>query len=96
VQTASARPCERATENPPGSRRSSPKLKRFQGMTAVLKNVRYWDTPRNDGFVMMPNEIETYREGDRAFEFKGTNGFMLTFDMTSKDTPAKGDASMGQ
>jgi len=35
--------------------------------------------------VMMPNEIETYREGPNAFEFKGTNGFLLTFDMTSKD-----------
>jgi hypothetical protein len=37
---------------------------------------------------MMPNEIETYREGPKAFEFKGTNGFMLTFDMTSKDLAA--------
>src|SRR6266576_118815 len=75
------------------------KLKRFQGMTdepAVLKNIRYWGTPRNDGFVMMPNEIETYRQGEKAFEFKGTNGFMLTFDMNSKDVPAKSDASMGQ
>ena len=52
---------------------------------AVLKNVKYWGTPRNDGFVMMPNEIETYREGANAFEFKGTNGFLLTFDMNSKD-----------
>lgn len=63
-------------------------LKRFQGMTdepAVLTNVRYWGTPRNDGFIMMPNQIETYREGPDAFEFKGTNGFMLTFDMTSND-----------
>jgi hypothetical protein len=42
---------------------------------------------------MMPNEIETYREGAKAYEFKGTNGFMLTFDMTSKDVPAaKGDS----
>jgi len=65
------------------------KLKRFQGMTdepVVLKNVKYWATPRNDGFVMMPNEVEAYREGANAFEYKGTNGFMLTFDMTSKDT----------
>jgi hypothetical protein len=37
---------------------------------AVLKNVLYWGTPRNDGFVMMPNEIEAYHEGERAFEFK--------------------------
>jgi hypothetical protein len=64
------------------------KLKRFQGMTdepAVLKNVRYWGTPRNDGFIMMPNEVEAYRVSSNAFEFKGTNGFMLTFDMNSKD-----------
>jgi hypothetical protein len=73
------------------------KLKRFQGMTdepAVLKNVKYWGTPRNDGFVMMPNELETYREGPKPYEFKGTNGFMLTFDMTSKDVPAQKGASM--
>jgi hypothetical protein len=71
-----------------GGKTAEVKLKRFQGMTdepAVLKNVRYWGTPRNDGFVMMPNELEAYREGPKAFEFKGTNGFMLTFDMTSKD-----------
>ena len=70
------------------------KLKRFQGMTddpAVLKNVRYWGTPRNDGFIMMPNEIEAYR-GPNGFEFKGTNGFMLTFDMTSKDVAGNATA----
>ena len=74
------------------------RLRRFQGMTdepAVLKNVRYWGTPRNDGFVMMPNEIETYREGSRAFEFKGTNGFMLTFDMNSNDVSSSSGTSMG-
>lgn len=71
-----------------GGKTAEVKLKRFQGITdepAVLKNVRYWGTPRNDGFVMMPNEIETYREGPNAFTFKGTNGFMLTFDMNSND-----------
>ena len=71
-----------------GGKTAEVKLKRFQGMTdepAVLKNVRYWGTARNDGFIMMPNELETYREGPNAFEFKGTNGFMLTFDLTSKD-----------
>ena len=76
-----------------GGKTAEIKLTRFQGMTdepAVLKNVRYWGTPRNDGFVMMPNEIETYREGANAFGFKDTNGFMLTFDMNSHDlTPEK-------
>jgi len=71
-----------------GGKTAEVKLKRFQGITnepAVLKNVRYWGTPRNDGFIMMPSEIEAYREGPNAFEFKGTNGFLLTFDMTSND-----------
>ncbi len=73
-----------------GGKTAEVKLTSFHGMTdeqVVLKNVKYWGTPRNDGFVMMPNEVEAYREGPQAFEYKGTNGFMLTFDMTSKDLP---------
>ena len=71
-----------------GGKTAEVKLHRAQGMTdepIVLKNVKYWGTPRNDGFVMMPNDVEAYREGPKAFEYKGTNGFMLTFDMNSKD-----------
>jgi len=63
-------------------------LRRFQGMTSepvVIRNLKYWGVPRNDGFVMMPNEVEAYRAGDKAFEFKGTNGFMITIDMNSGD-----------
>jgi hypothetical protein len=51
----------------------------------VIRNLKYWGVPRNDGFVLMKNEVEAYRAGDKAFEYKGTNGFMITFDMTSKD-----------
>jgi hypothetical protein len=55
----------------------------------VIKNLKYWGTPRNDGFVLMgPNEVEAMRSGDKPFEFKGTNGFMITIDMTSKDVKA--------
>jgi hypothetical protein len=71
-----------------GGKTAEVKLKSFHGMTnepVVLKNVKYWGTPRNDGFVMMPNEVEAYHEGPKAFEYKSTNGFMLTFDMTSND-----------
>jgi len=71
-----------------GGRTAEVKLHRFRGMaddSVVLKNVKYWGTPRNDGFIMMPNEVEAYLEGPKAFEYKGTNGFMITFDMTSKD-----------
>jgi len=33
----------------------------------------------------MPNTVEAYRLGDKAFEFKGTNGFMITYDIKSTD-----------
>jgi hypothetical protein len=33
----------------------------------------------------MPNEVEAYRAGAKPFEYKGTNGFMITFDIASKD-----------
>jgi len=51
----------------------------------VIKNLRYWGIPRNDGFIMMPNEVEAYRAGDKPFEYKGTNGFMITIDIASRD-----------
>ena len=51
----------------------------------VMKNLKYWGAPRNDGFIMMPNTIEAVRVGDKPFEFKGTNGFLITVDMNSKD-----------
>jgi hypothetical protein len=63
-------------------------LNRFKGMTddpIVISNLVYWGVPRNNGFIMMPNEVQAYRVGGKPFEFKGTNGFMITFDITSKD-----------
>jgi hypothetical protein len=71
-----------------GGKSGEVKLKKFKGMTdepIVIKNLTYWGAPRHDGFVLMPNEIEAYRVGDKAFEFKDSNGFMITFDITSKD-----------
>jgi len=53
----------------------------------VIKNLKYFGAPRNDGFVLMPNTVEAYRLGDKAYEFKGTNGFMITLDINSKDVP---------
>ncbi|HSP16625.1 MAG TPA: DUF1326 domain-containing protein [Thermoanaerobaculia bacterium] len=66
-------------------------LKRFQGNSddpIVIKNLKYIGAPRNDGFILMPNEIEAYHLGDKAFEYKGTNGFMITIDINSKDALA--------
>ncbi len=63
-------------------------LVKFKGMTGdpvVIKNLIYWGAPRNTGFVLMPNTVEAYRVGDKAFEYKGTNGFMITFDINSTD-----------
>jgi Protein of unknown function (DUF1326) len=65
-------------------------LKRYPGMTnepIVIKNLKYWGAPRNDGFIMMPNVVEAYRKGPKAYEFKGTNGFMITVDIDSKTAP---------
>jgi len=66
-------------------------LNRTPGMTdepVVMSNLRYWGVPRHEGFVMMPNEVEAWRGDDRAFEYRGTNGFMITFDIGSEDVAA--------
>ena len=55
------------------------------GETGELENIAYFGAARNDGFKMMPNEIETWKVGDKAFEFSGTTGFMVTVDMSSDD-----------
>lgn len=54
----------------------------------VIDNLKYWAAPRNDGFVLMPNEVNAYRLGERAFETRGTNGFMVTIDVSSEDFAA--------
>jgi hypothetical protein len=64
------------------------KKQQVAGKAPVIHNLQYWGAARNDGFVLMPNEVEAYRVGDKPFEFKGTNGFMITLDMTSKDVAA--------
>ena len=61
----------------------------------VLKNLKYWGAPRNDGFVLMPNVIEALHIGDKPYEFKGTNGFMLTLDIASRDFAAAAAAHGG-
>jgi hypothetical protein len=61
------------------------KKQQVGGKAPVIHNLAYWGAARNDGFVLMPNEVEAYRAGEKPFEFKGTNGFMITLDMTSKD-----------
>lgn len=58
-----------------------------KGEAMVIKNLKYWGAPRNDGFVLMPNTVEALRTGEKTYEFKGTNGFMITVDIDSKTAP---------
>ena len=79
---------DRAVAKLDGGKAAEVVLARCQGMTdepIVIKNLRYWGAPRNDGFVLMTNEVEAYRAGKKPFEFKGSNGFMITVDIASKD-----------
>jgi hypothetical protein len=79
-----------------GGKTGEVRLKRMPGMTnepVVIKNLVYWGAPRNDGFVLMPNEVEAYRVGPNKFEYKGTNGFMLTLDINSEDVAKRATAS---
>jgi hypothetical protein len=86
---------DRAVAKLDGGKAAEVVLKRFPGMSdepIVIKNLRYWGAPRNEGFVLMPNEVEALRqppEGKEPFEYKGTNGFMITFDINSDDVAKK-------
>ena len=80
-----------ATAKMNGGKAAEVSLKRFGGNTeqpVVINNLKYWGTKRNNGFVLMPNTVEAYHLGDKPFEYKGTNGFMITFDINNKDVVA--------
>lgn len=51
----------------------------------TLNNMDYFGYPHNTGFLLMPNEVEAYRAGDKAFEYRGTNGLVTTVEISSKD-----------
>jgi hypothetical protein len=79
---------DRAVAKLDGGHAAEVVLKKNQGMTddpIVIHNLRYWGAPHNDGFVLMANEVEAFRATEKPFEFKGTNGFMITLNMTSAD-----------
>ena len=79
---------ERAEAQLAGGEKAHIILNKFPGLegrTGKLENIAYFGAPRNSGFKMMPNELETWKVGDKAFEFNGTTGFMVTVDMSSAD-----------
>ncbi|MEK6321709.1 MAG: DUF1326 domain-containing protein [Acidobacteriota bacterium] len=79
---------DRAEARLDGGKKGELVLKRYPGVTddsIVITNLRYFGAARNTGFILMPNEVEAYRVGSKPFEYRGTNGFMITIDITSKD-----------
>jgi hypothetical protein len=71
------------------------RLKRFQGITrdpVTIQNLRYFGASRTESFVLMPNVVQALRKGDKAFESRGTAGFMATVDADSRTAPAAGAA----
>jgi hypothetical protein len=58
--------------------------------TTVIKNMSYFASTRNDGFNILPVEFLAYRRGPKPapFEFRGTSGWTITIDMSSKDMVA--------
>jgi hypothetical protein len=47
----------------------------MEGSTGVLTNSAYIGFPRNDGFKMMPDEIEAWASGDRTVTYRGKTGY---------------------
>lgn len=83
---------DRAVAKLDGGKMGEVILNKSPGMTdepVVIHNLKYFGVPRNNGFVMMKNEVEAYRTGDKPYEYKGTNGFMITVDINSKDVKPK-------
>lgn len=58
-----------------------------KGQTPVIKGLQYWGADHNAGFELMPNSVEAWRGAGKQFEFRGTNGFMITVDIADHTTP---------
>ncbi|HWC29776.1 MAG TPA: hypothetical protein VG845_06815, partial [Dehalococcoidia bacterium] len=58
--------------------------------TTVIQNMSYFGSTRNEGFNIMPVELIAYRRGPKPspFEFRGTSGWTITIDMSSRDVVA--------
>jgi hypothetical protein len=63
-------------------------LRRHPGNTdepVVVRNLKYQGAPRNEGIILMPNEVQFWRGGGNRFESRGTTGYMVTVDISSSD-----------
>jgi hypothetical protein len=77
-----------------GGKAAEVTMSRFSGAigkgTTVIKNMKYFAAPRNDGFYIMPVDQLAYRRGPKPapFEFRDTSGWTITIDMDSEDVIA--------
>ena len=62
------------------------------GESVVLDNIVYWGADDHEGMVMAPSEVEAWR-GEDAFEFRGSNGFMITVSVASDSEHATAAAA---
>jgi hypothetical protein len=59
-----------------------------------IRNVQFW-AARSGDFLVMGNKVEAYRDGDKPFDFRLTNGFFNTIQISSADVK-QGRASASQ
>jgi hypothetical protein len=52
----------------------------------VIPNLQYWKAQSNNGFRMWKTQVEKYSGQDHDFEYKGTNGFLITITFSGKAT----------
>ena len=57
----------------------------------VLPNVKYWGAQSNTGFRMWRSAREAYAGQGHDFDYKGTNGFLITIEFSGKASPHAGD-----
>jgi len=50
----------------------------------VIPNLQYWKAQSNNGFRMWKTQVEKYSGQDHDFEYKGTNGFLITITFSGK------------
>jgi hypothetical protein len=78
-----------------GNKKGENILERVQGddpkKEAVLHNVKYWGAKSNTGFRMWKNKRVYYEGNGKNFDYKGTNGFLITIEFSGQAKTASAD-----
>jgi hypothetical protein len=57
----------------------------------VIPNLKYWQAQSNNGFRMWKTNVENYSGQGHEFEYKGTNGFLITITFSGKASSNSSD-----